>query len=214
MGDGNADAPGGKPRWSPRAAVGTPKPQPLPCQAACPSARPPALASPQSAAGNAARRGGGESPARARGSPAGEEVKQRVLLLLSARRHDRAGSAARRSRSRDARGLGLRWPRCPPSGGRRRSHARRAGGPGARSLRGVAAGQSAASAALPSRQPEPRAPPSRGGGWAVTSRGGARRGCGPGPRVPIGRQVDVGVATQQTWGGVSPGRLAAVGSLG
>lgn len=53
-------------------------------------------------------------------SPAGEEVKQRVLLLLSARRHGRAGSTARRRRvlgarglSTDARGGPLRCPRCP-----------------------------------------------------------------------------------------------------
>lgn len=63
-------------------------------------------------------------------SPAGEEMKQRVLLLLIARRHGPAGSAARRSRSWDARGLKLRWPRCPPQAAA--DGPMRAGGPAAR----------------------------------------------------------------------------------
>lgn len=57
-------------------------------------------------------------------------MKQRVLLLLSVRRHGRAGSAARRSRSWDARGLEVRWPRCPPQAAA--DAPMRAGGPGAR----------------------------------------------------------------------------------
>jgi hypothetical protein len=51
--------------------------------------------------------------ARPRGSPACEEVKQRVLLLLSAGRHGRAGFAARRRCSRDARGRLVHSPYCP-----------------------------------------------------------------------------------------------------
>ena len=78
------------------------------------------------------REGGAEDERRGRGvrpghSPAGEEVKQRVLLLLSARRHGRAGSAARRRRLPWARGrstdtqgsrstgpTALRQPPAPP----------------------------------------------------------------------------------------------------
>lgn len=69
-------------------------------------------------------------PGLRRDSPAGEEMKQRVLLLLIARRHGRAGSAARRSRSWDARGLELRWPRCPRQAAA--DAPMRAGGPGTR----------------------------------------------------------------------------------
>lgn len=63
-------------------------------------------------------------PGLRRDSPAGEEMKQRVLLLLIARRHGRAGSAARRSRSWDARGSRAPLASLPWSGSRRRSHAR------------------------------------------------------------------------------------------
>ena len=58
-------------------------------------------------AGNRPRRTEGAGRGRGVGpghSPAGEEVKQRVLLLLTARRHGRAGSAARSRRVPRARG--------------------------------------------------------------------------------------------------------------
>lgn len=107
----------------------------------------------------------------------------------------RPAAAARGTRevSRSA-GLAalLRQPRTLPC-------AREAQAPGY--LRGVAAGQSAASAALSSRWLEPSARPSRGGGRVVTSRGAARRRCGPGSRTPIGRQVDVGVVFVQRGAG-------------
>lgn len=73
---------------------------------------------------------------------------------------------------------------------------------------GVAARQSAASAALFSRYSEPSARPSRGGGRAVTSRGAVRRRCGPRSCAPIGRQVDVGVAVVQRGAGSGPRGLA------
>jgi hypothetical protein len=136
-------------------------------------------------------------------------MKQRVLFLLSARRHGRAGSAARRSRSWDARGLELRWLRCLPQAAA--DAPMRAGGPGARlPPRRRARPVSGLCGAFQPLGREPSARPSRGGGRAVTSRGAARRRCGPGSRTPIGRQVDVGVAVVQRGAGSGPEGLLRI----
>lgn len=151
-------------------------------------------------AGAAGRAGSAE------GSPAGEEVKQRVLLLLGAGRHGRAGSAARRSRWRDARGRPVFSPavlRRPP------------GPPCARGLRSPAT--PAASPPVPHRplrrepggQLDPGARPSRGGGWAVTLLRGASRRRGAAEvwaRIPRAYWAAGGCGRGDLpgWGGVSP----------
>lgn len=149
-------------------------------------------------------------------SPAGEEVKQRVLLLLSARRHGRAGSAARRRRchwreaARRMREVVRSATPLLLGVGRRRPHARAfpRPAPSVRALRGVAAGPSPASAARAGLPVEPHRAAVTWRGPGRTSRGGAlwggeRRGCGPGSARPL--------ADERTWAGRphSPGRGSA-----
>lgn len=114
-------------------------------------------------------------------SPAGEEVKQRVLLLLAARRHGRSGSAARRrpvararGGSRDARGRRVVSPRCPQGPAGNASMRARASTPGSARPAPSAAWPPAPHRPLrrePGGEREPGARPSRGGGRAVTTRG-------------------------------------------
>lgn len=159
-------------------------------------ARPPSLHPGPWRVGVCGNAGAEESTARARVSPAGEEMKQRVLLLLSARRHGRAGSAARRSRSRDAARsraprASLPFLRQPPT---LPCASSRAGGPGARlpPRRGARPVSGLGGASQPLARARRAAVTWRRLGRDVTGRDAARRGCGPASRVSIGRQVDVG----------------------
>lgn len=176
-------------------------------------------------AGRRRGRGWGRGGAPGR-SPAGEEVKQRVLLLLSAGRHGRASSQARRRRlprarggSRDALGGLLRSPRCPQAAaGAASTRAPPRPAPSLRALRGVAAGASAASAARARRPagarraavtwrgPSPDVARRRGPG-AV--RGG---GVGPGPaRLLAGGRTWAG---RLRYPGRGPERIARLGGTG